>query len=47
MKPDKDRNHKVYGKSATAKSILLEHQASPPQEAKAYLRTLNKNADRG
>lgn len=47
LKPDKDRNKKVYGKDATAKAILLEHQASPPQEARAYLKLLNKNADRG
>lgn len=47
VKPDKDRNAKVYGKDATAKSILLDHQASPPQEARAYLKLLNKNADRG
>lgn len=47
VRPDVDANERVYGKGATATSILLDHAVSTPGEAKAFLKTLNAGADRG
>jgi len=48
VKPDKSRNEDVYGKSVSAKAILLDHSVQPTADAMPYLSTLNsRSTDRG
>jgi lipid-binding SYLF domain-containing protein len=48
VKPDKSRNEDVYGKTVSAKAILLDHSVKPTADAMSYLSTLNsRSTDRG
>jgi lipid-binding SYLF domain-containing protein len=46
IKPDHHANHKIYGKDVTAKAILVDHAVSTPQDATAFLRTVNAGSER-
>jgi SH3 domain-containing YSC84-like protein 1 len=47
ISPDVKANQAVYGKDVTAKSILIDHEVSPPHDAAAFLKTVKAGSDRG
>jgi lipid-binding SYLF domain-containing protein len=47
VKPDKDSNEKVYGKAASARSILMGEAVDVPAGAASFIRTVNANTTRG
>jgi SH3 domain-containing YSC84-like protein 1 len=44
---DKNGNKRLYGKEVHAKEILVDHAVATPQEARALLKSINKEAARG
>ena len=44
LRPDNDGNERLYGKSITAKEVVINSKIRPPASAKSLLATLNRRS---